>query len=182
FAGAAPAHRARARALWGTAPRRARRAEREPRPRRRSRAPGDAARLEGGGHHHGGRRASSLAARRGGQGARAARGRGRDARHAGRSDGARRADGAAGRMIDLDRTVKTGFLFVALGGCALGGWATLAPLSGAVIAPGYVKVDLNRKVVQHQEGGIVREIRVRDGDEVRQGEPLVVLEDVRIDD
>src|SRR5690606_18286006 len=76
---------------------------------------------------------------------------------------------------------KTGFLFVALGGCALGGWATLAPLSGAVSAPGYVKVDLNRKVVQHQEGGIVREIRVRDGDEVRQGEPLVVLEDVRID-
>lgn len=84
-------------------------------------------------------------------------------------------------MIDLDRTVKAGFLFLALGGCALGGWAALAPLSGAVIAPGYVKVDLNRKVVQHQEGGIVRAIRVRDGEEVRQGEPLVVLEDVRVD-
>jgi len=42
-------------------------------------------------------------------------------------------------------------------------------------------VDLNRKVVQHQEGGIVREIRVRDGDRVKQGQPLVVIEDVRVD-
>jgi membrane fusion protein, epimerase transport system len=63
----------------------------------------------------------------------------------------------------------------------LGGWAAFAQLSGAVIAPGFVKIDLNRKVVQHQEGGIVREIRVRDGDHVKQGQPLLVLEDVRVD-
>ena len=37
-------------------------------------------------------------------------------------------------------------------------WSTLAPLSGAVIASGRVKVELNRKTVQHQEGGIVRKI------------------------
>ena len=84
-------------------------------------------------------------------------------------------------MIDLDRIVRHGFLAIALGGVALGGWAGLAPLSGAVIAPGFVKVDLNRKVVQHQEGGTVREIRVRDGEQVRQGQVLVVLEDVRVD-
>jgi HlyD family type I secretion membrane fusion protein len=40
---------------------------------------------------------------------------------------------------------------------------------------------LNRKVVQHLEGGIVREIRVRDGEQVRQGQALVVIEDVRVD-
>ena len=50
-----------------------------------------------------------------------------------------------------------------------------------MIAPGYVKVDLNRKVVQHQEGGIVRAISVRDGDRVNQGQELVLLDDVRID-
>ena len=50
-----------------------------------------------------------------------------------------------------------------------------------MIAPGFVKVDLNRKVVQHQEGGIVRAVRVRDGDRVTQGQELVVLDDVRID-
>ena len=82
---------------------------------------------------------------------------------------------------DPSRTVRLGVLVIAAGAAALAGWAILAPLSGAVIALGFVKVDLNRKVVQHQEGGIVRAIRVRDGDRVRQGQELVVLDDVRID-
>ena len=77
--------------------------------------------------------------------------------------------------------VRSGVAVIVGGVLALGGWAALAPLSGAVIAPGYVKVDLNRKVVQHQEGGIVRAIRVRDGDKVKEGQELLVLDDVRID-
>jgi HlyD family type I secretion membrane fusion protein len=64
---------------------------------------------------------------------------------------------------------------------AAGAWIAMAPLSGAVIAPGQLKVELNRKTVQHQEGGIVREILVRDGDKVRAGDPLVVIADVRND-
>lgn len=84
-------------------------------------------------------------------------------------------------MKELKRLVSAGLLIVACGVVALGGWTALAPLSGAIVAPGFVKVDLNRKVVQHQEGGIVREIRVRDGDRVKQGQPLVVIEDVRVD-
>ncbi len=60
-------------------------------------------------------------------------------------------------------------------------WSTLAPLSGAVIALGRVKVELNRKTVQHQEGGIVRRILVRDGDLVTAGQPLLVIGDVRND-
>jgi epimerase transport system membrane fusion protein len=77
--------------------------------------------------------------------------------------------------------VRAGLGVIFAGMLAIGGWAALAPLSGAVIAPGYVKVDLNRKVVQHQEGGIVRAIRVRDGDKVKEGQELVLLDDVRID-
>jgi HlyD family type I secretion membrane fusion protein len=60
-------------------------------------------------------------------------------------------------------------------------WSATAPLSGAVVASGQVKVELNRKTVQHQEGGIVREILVRDGQRVRAGQPLVVVGDVRSD-
>jgi HlyD family type I secretion membrane fusion protein len=60
-------------------------------------------------------------------------------------------------------------------------WSATAPLSGAIVAPAQVKVELNRKTVQHQEGGIVREILVRDGQKVRAGEPLVVVGDVRSD-
>jgi epimerase transport system membrane fusion protein len=90
-------------------------------------------------------------------------------------------------MRDLDRElrlwplVRAGLVVIVVGVLGLGAWAVLAPLSGAIIAPGYVKIDLNRKVVQHQEGGIVRAIHVRDGDRVREGQDLVVLDDVRID-
>ena len=60
-------------------------------------------------------------------------------------------------------------------------WCATAPLSGAVIAPAQLKVELNRKTVQHQEGGIVREVLVRDGQRVQAGQPLVVVGDVRND-
>lgn len=83
--------------------------------------------------------------------------------------------------MDVMRIVRAGVAVIAVGLLGLGGWAVFAPLSGAVIAPGFVKVDLNRKVVQHQEGGLVREIHVRDGDRVRQGQELIVLDDVRVD-
>jgi HlyD family type I secretion membrane fusion protein len=60
-------------------------------------------------------------------------------------------------------------------------WSALAPLSGAVVAPAQVKVELNRKTIQHQEGGIVREILVRNGQRVRAGDPLIVVGDMRSD-
>lgn len=60
-------------------------------------------------------------------------------------------------------------------------WVALAPIGGAAIAPGVVKVDLNRKVVQHQEGGIVGQVLVRDGSKVQAGDTLLVLKDVRVD-
>jgi HlyD family type I secretion membrane fusion protein len=82
---------------------------------------------------------------------------------------------------DAKPLIRAGLLAIALGAAAFGAWAAFAPLSGAIIAPGYVKVDLNRKVVQHQEGGTISAIRVRDGDRVKQGQELVVLDDVRID-
>jgi HlyD family type I secretion membrane fusion protein len=64
-------------------------------------------------------------------------------------------------------------------GALLATWMALAPLAGAVVAPAQIKVDLNRKTVQHQEGGIVRQLLVRDGQQVRTGEPLVVIGDLR---
>jgi HlyD family type I secretion membrane fusion protein len=62
---------------------------------------------------------------------------------------------------------------------ALGTWSVLAPLSGAGATTARVKVELNRKTIQHQEGGIVREILVRDGQKVRAGDPLIVVGNVR---
>lgn len=63
----------------------------------------------------------------------------------------------------------------------IGLWLTLAPLTSAVVAQGFVKVDLNRRPVQHAEGGMVREVMVRDGQRVKAGDPLLALGDVSVD-
>lgn len=61
----------------------------------------------------------------------------------------------------------------------LAAWSAAAPLAGAVVAAAQIKVEHKRKTVQHQEGGIVRELLVRDGQQVRAGEALMVVGDVR---
>ncbi len=90
-----------------------------------------------------------------------------------------RIDSSVGE--ELSRVVWTGLTVIVVGVLGFGGWAAFAPLSGAVIAPGFVKVDMNRKVVQHQEGGIVKQIFVRDGDHVGAGQTVMLLEDVKVD-
>lgn len=54
-------------------------------------------------------------------------------------------------------------------------WGSLAPLEEGVSASGQIVVEDNRQLVQHLEGGIVDEIRVREGQFVQQGDILVVL-------
>jgi HlyD family type I secretion membrane fusion protein len=61
----------------------------------------------------------------------------------------------------------------------LGGWSAVARLDSAVIADGNIAVESNRKTIQHLEGGIVREILVRDGDMVHQGDTLIRLDPTR---
>lgn len=60
-------------------------------------------------------------------------------------------------------------------------WAMLSPLSGAVVSTGVVRTEHNRKTIQHQEGGLVQRILVRDGQVVKAGEILAVIGDVRTD-
>lgn len=68
-------------------------------------------------------------------------------------------------------------ILLAFGGGA--GWATFAKLESAAIASGVVMAQSNKKTVQHLEGGIVREILVRDGDQVHEGQTLLRLEDTQ---
>ncbi len=58
-------------------------------------------------------------------------------------------------------------------------WAANASLDGAAIAKGVVSVESNRKAIQHLEGGIVKEILVRDGDTVEVGQVLAYLDDTK---
>lgn len=60
-------------------------------------------------------------------------------------------------------------------------WVVFAPISGAVVGGGLVKVDANRQTVSHRDGGIVAKVLVREGQLVKKGEPLILLEDARVD-
>jgi HlyD family type I secretion membrane fusion protein len=54
-------------------------------------------------------------------------------------------------------------------------WASTAPLTGAVVADGYLRTDTIRKAVQHRDGGIVEKVHVVDGARVKEGDLLVTL-------
>lgn len=60
----------------------------------------------------------------------------------------------------------------------MGGWAAVAKLDSAVVAPGTITLDSNRKVIQHLEGGIVEEILVKEADKVERGDVLLRLSSI----
>ena len=77
--------------------------------------------------------------------------------------------------IRLHLIIGLAVVLVLAGG--LGGWASTAEISGALIAPGSVVVDSNVKKVQHPTGGVVGELLARDGDIVKAGDVVVRLDD-----
>ncbi len=65
-------------------------------------------------------------------------------------------------------------LAVLVGG--FGAWAASTTISGAIIAPGRFAVASNRQVVQHPDGGVVRQVSVQEGDRVAAGDTLLTLD------
>jgi len=77
-----------------------------------------------------------------------------------------------------ERRLGLAILLAGVGGFV--GWASLAPIDSAAVASGVVAVEFNRKTVQHLEGGIVRDILVREGERVAPGDLLVRLDDTQV--
>jgi len=81
----------------------------------------------------------------------------------------------AQRSIRLHLIIGLAIVVVLAGG--LGGWASTAEISGALIAPGSIVVESNVKKVQHPTGGVVGEVLAHDGDLVKAGDVVVRLDD-----
>jgi len=81
----------------------------------------------------------------------------------------------ARQSIRLHLIIGLAVVVVLAGG--LGGWASTAQISGALIAPGSIVVESNVKKVQHPTGGVVGELRAHDGDLVKAGDVVVRLDD-----
>lgn len=91
------------------------------------------------------------------------------------------ADKAPGAMkseaqSDAGRPGRIGLWALAIGFGGFLVWAALAPLDEGVPATGMVAIDTKRKAVQHLSGGIVQEVLVREGDEVKEGQLLIRLD------
>lgn len=84
-------------------------------------------------------------------------------------------------QVETDSTIysRLGWLIVlaGVGGFIL--WAMFAPLDKGVPVNGTVMVATNRKIIQHQTGGTVEDILVKEGDVVKAGQPLVRMNDVQ---
>ncbi|MBV8406074.1 MAG: HlyD family type I secretion periplasmic adaptor subunit [Alphaproteobacteria bacterium] len=85
-----------------------------------------------------------------------------------------------------DRISRSGrraaFLGYALIGSFLlgfGSWAGMALIAGAIVTPGLFVATGENKIVQHLDGGVIKDIRVREGDSVEAGQVLIVLDDTQ---
>jgi len=91
-------------------------------------------------------------------------------------------DEAAARNADaaeLRRLALGGILVMVVGLGGLGGWAAVAPLDTAVPAAGQLVVESRRKTVSLLDSGLLRELRVREGQRVAAGDVLLQLDDAQ---
>src|ERR1700745_793498 len=84
-------------------------------------------------------------------------------------------DGLKGAPASIRKHLIVGFAVVGVLAGGLGGWASTQLISGALIAPGQIVVESNVKKVQHPTGGVVGELRARDGDVVKAGDIVARL-------
>jgi membrane fusion protein, type I secretion system len=73
-----------------------------------------------------------------------------------------------------------GALVLVLWVFGFGAWAAMAPLASAVVASGSFVATGQNKQVQHLEGGIIREMLVREGELVQANQPLLRLDDTAV--
>mgnify|MGYP003703487371 CR=1 FL=1 len=78
---------------------------------------------------------------------------------------------------DTRHAMRVGLLALAIGFGGFALWATLAPLDEGVPSQGMVVVDTKRKPVQHPAGGIIKQVLVHEGDVVKDGQPLIELDE-----
>lgn len=74
-----------------------------------------------------------------------------------------------------DRDMRTGIIIAFLFFVVFLGWAAFARLDAAAFAPGRLTVEGQRQSVQHRDGGVIGAIFVKEGQHVRQGQPLIEL-------
>ncbi|WFU10584.1 HlyD family type I secretion periplasmic adaptor subunit [Rhizobium sp. CB3090] len=101
----------------------------------------------------------------------------------GRSKGKKKEENETGQIewySEVPRSIRLysvsglAILFASFGG--FGYWAATAPIASAVIAQGSFVATGNNKIIQHLEGGIIKELMVSEGQVVQEGDILLTLD------
>lgn len=77
---------------------------------------------------------------------------------------------------DTGRAARVGLWALGLGFGGFLLWASFAPLDEGVPSHGMVAIDTKRKAVQHLSGGIIKQVLVKEGELVKEGQPLIQLD------
>ncbi len=85
-------------------------------------------------------------------------------------------DATSNASSDTSAVARAGLWVLGLGFGGFLLWAAFAPLDEGVPTQGMVTIDTKRKTVQHLSGGIVKEVLVHEGQQVKEGEPLLRLD------
>ena len=85
-------------------------------------------------------------------------------------------DATSNASSDTSAVSRAGLWVLGLGFGGFLLWAAFAPLDEGVPTQGMVTIDTKRKTVQHLSGGIVKEVLVHEGQQVKEGEPLLRLD------
>jgi HlyD family secretion protein/epimerase transport system membrane fusion protein len=89
------------------------------------------------------------------------------------------ADDGELRFLHTNRVIARGLTIVIVFVFGFFGWAAIAPLNSAIMSTGVIIVASHEKAIQHLESGIVKEIRVSDGQRVTAGQTLLVLDNTQ---
>ncbi|MET3527150.1 HlyD family type I secretion periplasmic adaptor subunit [Phenylobacterium koreense] len=79
----------------------------------------------------------------------------------------------------LKRPIRQGAIVVGVFVVGLTLFSAIAKIDSAVVAPGTVRVEDNRKTIRHREGGTVKEILVKEGQHVRQNQVLLTFDEIQ---
>jgi protease secretion system membrane fusion protein len=90
---------------------------------------------------------------------------------------AAQAEDETSAYADSKRSSRIGLWALAIGFGGFLIWAAFAPLDEGIVAQGTVSVDTHRKPVQHLTGGIIKEVMVREGQMVKEGQVLMKLDE-----
>ena len=83
-------------------------------------------------------------------------------------------------QTDTRAPARLGFWVLIVGFGLFLAWAAWAPLDEGVVAPATVSVEMRRKTIQHLQGGVIKEVLVGEGQRVKRGDTLVVLDDAAV--